>query len=109
MMPASAASSSGLGASTGAAAGCRLTTDLSVDADLPPCVDDHRRRYPARRGAVPLNSGWFCKLQPADDPLGQPAASENAVLRVVVRIAVLPEHRIVRVEVADRDGTAHPG
>jgi hypothetical protein len=41
------------------------------------------------------------QIEPAYDPLGKPAAPKNAVLRVVVLIRFLPEHRIVGIQIAD--------
>ena len=43
-------------------------------------------------------------MQPLHDALGQTAAAQDAVLGVVVRIRVLVEDRIVRVEIADGRG-----
>ena len=64
----------------------------------------HRAQRAAALRRAAVEERVILQLQPANDALGQTAAAQNAVLGVVVPLRVLPEHRIVRVEIADRVG-----
>jgi len=90
-------------ASALAAAAANFGSDDSYGrADLPARVGDHRRNaLPPRRG--PVEERMILQLQLADHALRETTAAQNAVLRVVVRIRVLPVFG--GVEVTDRYGT----